>query len=91
MNTKINAICFIFILLFLISAVSATEDENETLQQIQPDSPKELSTLSISNNDMQNLEKLSATQTVEKKKVSLTAPDVKIYYKDGSKFTVTLK
>ena len=91
MNTKINAICFIFILLFLISAVSATEDENETLQQIQPDSPKELSTLSISNNDMQNLEKLSATQTVEKKKVSLTAPDVKMYYKDGSKFTVTLK
>lgn len=91
MNTKINTICFVFILIFLISAVSAADNENETLQQIQPESQEDLSTLSISNNDMENVEKLSATQTVEKKKVTLSAPDVKMHYKDGSKFTVTLK
>ena len=88
MNAKINAICFVFVLLFLISAVSAADGENETLQQIQPDSQEDLS---MSNSDVQNVEKLSATQTVEKKKVTLTAPNVKMHYKDGSKFTVTLK
>ena len=91
MNTKINTICFVFILLFLISAVSAADNENETLQQIQPDPHEDLTTLSVSNNDIENVEKLSATQTVEKKKVTLSAPDVKMHYKDGSKFTVTLK
>ena len=91
MNAKINAICFVFILLFLISAVSAADNENETLQQIQPDPQEDLSTLSISNNDVQNLEKSSETQTIEKKKITLSAPDVKMHYKDGSKFTVTLK
>ncbi|MEE0934967.1 MAG: Ig-like domain-containing protein [Methanobrevibacter sp.] len=91
MNAKINTICFVFILLFLISAVSAADNENETLQQIQPDSSEDLTTLSVSNNDVKNVEKLSATQTVEKKKVTLSAPDVKMHYKDGSKFTVTLK
>lgn len=91
MNAKINTICFVFILLFLISAVSAADNENETLQQIQPESQEDLTTLSVSNNDVQNIEKLSATQTVEKKKVTLSAPDVKMHYKDGSKFTVTLK
>lgn len=90
MNAKINAICFVFLFLFLISAVTAADNENETLQQIQPDPQEDLSTLSISN-DIQNVEKLSSTQTVEKKKVTLTAPNVKMYYKDGSKFTVTLK
>ena len=91
MNAKINTICFVFILLFLISAVSAADNENETLQQIQPDSQEDLTTLSVSNNDIEKVEKLSATQTVEKKKVTLSAPDVKMHYKDGSKFTVTLK
>lgn len=91
MNAKINTICFVFILLFLISAVSAADNENETLQQIQPDSSEDLTTLSVSNNDVKNVEKLSATQTVEKKKVTLSAPDVKMHYKDGNKFMVTLK
>ena len=91
MNAKINTICFVFILLFLISAVSAADNENETLQQIQPESQEDLTTLSVSNNDVKNVEKLSATQTVEKKMVTLSAPDVKMHYKDGSKFTVTLK
>ena len=90
MNAKINTICFVFILLFLISAVHAADNENETLQQIQPDS-HDLSTSSVESNDVQHIEKLSETQKVEKKKVTLTAPNVKMYYKDGSKFTVTLK
>ncbi|WP_405290115.1 hypothetical protein [Methanobrevibacter sp.] len=91
MNKKINTICFILLLLFLISAVSASDNENETLQQIQPDPHKDLSTISVENKEAQNLEKLSASQEAEKKKVALNAPDVKMHYKDGSKFTATLK
>lgn len=95
MNKKINAICFIFILVFLISAVSAADDENQTLQQIQPDPQEDSSTINVKSDDrlcaVQNVEKLSTTQTVEKKKVTISAPDVKMYYKDGSKFSVTLK
>ena len=91
MNKKINAICFIFILLFLISAVSASNSENETLQQIQPDYQKDLSTVNVENSGTENIEKLGETQEIEKKKVTLTAPDVKMHYNDGSKFTAMLK
>lgn len=91
MNKEINAICFILLLLFLISAVSAADSENETLQQIQPDCKEDLGTINVENSEVQNLEKLSETQQAEKKKVTLKAPDVKMYYKDGSKFTATLK
>ena len=91
MNKKINTICFIFILLFLISAVSASNSENETLQQIQPDYQKDLSTVNVENSGTENIEKLGETQEIEKKKVTLTAPDVKMHYNDGSKFTAMLK
>ena len=91
MNKKINAICFILLLFLLISAVSAAEDGNETLQQIQPDSHEDLTENSVENNEVQSIDKLSSVQEVEKKKVTLKAPDVKMHYKDGSKFTVTLK
>ncbi|WP_295610676.1 carboxypeptidase-like regulatory domain-containing protein [uncultured Methanobrevibacter sp.] len=91
MNKKTNTICFIFILLFLISAVSAADSENETLQQIQPDYQKDLSTVNVENSETKNIEKLGETQEVERKKVTLTAPDVKMNYNDGSKFTATLK
>lgn len=91
MNKKINTICFIFILLFLISAVSAADSENETLNQIQPDYQEDLSTVNAENSETEPVEKLGETQEVEKKKVTLTAPDVKMHYKDGSKFTATLK
>ena len=91
MNKKINTICFIFILLFLISAVSAADSENETLNQIQPNYQEDLSTVNAENSETEPVEKLGETQEVEKKKVTLTAPDVKMHYKDGSKFTATLK
>lgn len=110
MNKKINTICFIFLLVFLISAVSAADSENETIQSIQqPDPNEDLSKVNVESNEIDTLkqsenlegklqiesndvEKLSATQKVEtKKKITLSAPNVKMYYKDGSKFTVTLK
>ena len=64
MNKKINTICFIFLLLFLISAVQAADNENETLQQIQPDSHEDLSTISVGNEETQEVEKLSETKQV---------------------------
>lgn len=96
MNKKINAICFVFLLIFLISAVSAADNENKTLQQTQLDSQENLCTVNA-----ENLDELKATNTqpqltssaskVTKEKVTLSAPNVKMYYKDGSKFKVTLK
>lgn len=85
MNIKINTICFIFLFVFLISAVSASDFENGTLKAIkQPDSNQELSKVNNVKTDS-----LGAEQTPEK--VYLTAPDVKMHYKDGSIFKVTLK
>lgn len=108
MNRKINTICFIFLLFFMICAVSAADNENETLQSIeQPDPNQDLSKLSVENVDENIIisstsdEKLSvvnenntilkATSTVKKEKVTLKAPDVKMHYKDGTKFKVTIK
>ena len=103
MNKKINTICFIFLFLFLICAVSAADNESETISIQQPDPNQDLCKLSVENSeekielsDTEN-EKLEAVTTsvkkatVKKEEVTLKAPDVKMYYKDGSKFTVTLK
>ena len=90
MNKKINMLCFIFLFFFLICTASAANNENETLKSI--DSTQNFSKLGV--------EKVSETleantqkveKTVKKENVSLKAPDIKMYYKDGSKFTVTLK
>lgn len=96
MNKKINPICFIFLFIFLISAVSAANIENETMTQIQQPENDDLCELSVKNNEdtlkvCENKETLSATQTTTKENVYLTAPDVKMYYKDGTTFKVTLK
>lgn len=102
MNIKINTICFIFLLLFLITAVSAADNENETLEMIsQPDPSEDLCSVNVESNDelqKSDDEKLSETVIYStlikegtKKKVTLSAPNVKMYYKDGSKFTATLK
>ena len=94
MNKKINAICFIFLFFFLICAVSAADNENETLKNI--DSTQDFSKLGVEKVsetlelNTQKVEKLTA-KSPKKENVSLKAPDVKMYYKDGSKFTVTLK
>ena len=91
MNRKINTICLIFLFLLLIGAVSAADYENETITSTeQPDPNQDLCKLSVENNE-ENLEKLGATSTVKKEKITLTAPNLKMYYKDGSKFKVTLK
>ncbi|MBE6497033.1 MAG: Ig-like domain repeat protein [Methanobrevibacter sp.] len=102
MNMKINTTCFILLLLLLITAVSAADNENETLEMIsQPDSSKDLCSVSVESNDeLQKTDDEKLSETViystlikegTKKKVTLSAPNVKMYYKDGSKFTATLK
>ena len=89
-------------LLFLITAVSAADNENETLEMIsQPDPSEDLCSVNVESNDelqKSDDEKLSETVIYStlikegtKKKVTLSAPNVKMYYKDGSKFTATLK
>ena len=98
MNKKINTICFVFIFLFLIGAVSAANSENETMTSIdQPDSNQDLCKQGIENNEetlkeknVEN-EKLGVETTAEKEKPTLSAPNLNMYYKDGSKFKVTLK
>ena len=101
MNKKINTIAFIFLLVFLISAVSAADNENETILNAQQPEYEDLCEVSVENSDelqaTEDVEKISVSENtvkesaVTKKKITMTAPDVKMYYKDGSKFTVTLK
>ena len=68
MNKKINTICFIFLFLFLISAVSAANSENETIASIeQPDPNQDLCRLSVEDNE----EKLEAIN-VETEKLGAT-------------------
>lgn len=97
MNKKITTICFVFLFFFLVSAVCAANNENETLKQTQYADYQD--TLSAINEG--HLDELQATSTekqptssatkLTKEKVTISAPNVKMYYKDGSKFKVTLK
>ena len=92
MNKKINTICFIFLFFFLICAVSAASNENETIKSV--DLAQDTSRLcaeEISEKLEMSSETQKLTATSVKENVSLTAPDIKMYYKDGSKFKVTLK
>lgn len=98
MNKKINTLFFILIFIFLISAVSAANNENETVTSIEK-TDQDLCKISVENENTEKLESakndeiLSASQNtkVVKKKTTLTAPNVKMYYKDGTKFTAALK
>ena len=103
MNRKINTICFIFLFLFLISAVSAADCENETLKTISPSNVDENNLYNIcdektnqpsdfENNKLEqsNIENISFPQET-KKEVILSTPNGTMYYKDGNKITVSLK
>lgn len=99
MKLKINTICFIFLFLFLISAVSAANIENETETNLQQPNPNQdlckisiendYEKLKISNDETEILKATSPTKT--KEKVTITASNLKMYYKDGSKFKISLK
>ena len=100
MNRKINTICFIFLFLFLISAVSAEDCENETLKTISSENVDENNICNIcneetshqidfENNELEQSNTSSAQET--KKEVVMKAPDVTMYYNDGQKFSVSLK
>ena len=117
MNIKINTICFILLFFLLISAASAADSDNETLENAnQPDPNQDIDNLndeklqsceiddavsksveSESELGASNLRAslvegtIKATQKVAKLKVGLKAPNVKMHYKDGSKFKATLK
>ena len=105
MNRKINTICFIFLFLFLISAVSAVDCENET-QTISKNiaaedtdtnsnpilqSSDEDEDIDANNNQILQAGNIESNkQPQSKQKVSIKAPDVTMYYNDGHKLTVTL-
>ena len=105
MNRKINTICFIFLFLFLISAVSAATCENETqtlsqgitAEETEANNNQILQAKDIdediesdNNQILQASNAKSNKQQQSKQKVTLKAPDVTMYYNDGHKLTVTL-
>lgn len=75
MNAKINTTCFVLLFIFLITAVSAADTKNETILK------------QTQTDSTQKVSKLS----VKKEKVTVTAPNLKMYYKDGNKFKATIK
>lgn len=95
MNKKTNTICFILLFLFLICAVSAADSENETISMSQPNPNPDICQVSVDDEKLELPDEKeipeSSTGKVTKKKVTLKAPDVKMRYKDGTKFKVTLK
>ena len=99
MNIKLNTIWFIFLLFLLIGVASAADLDNETLHQTIEQPEKETSTLRLESQDCLEAcnvdEKLESSVkqsvTANKIKVNIKSCDVKMRYKDGSKFTVELK
>ncbi len=113
---KINTICFILLFFFMISAVNAADNNNETLESInqidtnvhvdkvhedalqaKSDTNEVISKSVESENTFSAIKNKTTSSATEKTtlsskaKVTMKAPDVKMYYKDGSKFKVTLK
>ena len=100
MNRKINTLCFIFLFLFLISAVSAADLGNETPKTISKSNINENNLYNMSNEEtidfendkleQSNCETISSAN-VNKKEVILIAPNVTMHYNEGHKFIDTLK
>ena len=102
MIRKINAIGFIFLFIFLISSVSATniENENNTISSSNDEEILESSQLSNENLASENTQSTSNenlasenTQVINGKTKTLTivhGSDVDMYYKDGTRFVATL-
>ena len=99
MNRKINTLFFIFLFLFLISAVSAADLENETQTLSQNNAAEDIKAnneqiLQASNVENDKLEQsrdenpLGASKT--KQKVTLKASDVTMYFNDGQRLKATL-
>ena len=97
MNIKLNTIWFIFLLFLLIGVASAADLDNETLhqsteQEICQASPESQDCLEASNMNEDKLESgIKQTVSANKLRVNIKSCDVKMRYKDGSKFTVELK
>ena len=110
MNIKINTICFILLLFLLLGVASATDCDNETLQQTIEQANDDTLQVSLDNQDkleanMKNATIIQASKTTTKKvvntlkansasgkiKTTIKTSDLKMHYKDGSKFTITLK
>ena len=88
MIKKIKIICFIFLFLFLISAVSAVDNENKTLKENLNDTSK-LKAINLENNT-QNLcsingeiGQINTNSKLTKEKVNIKASNINIYYKDS--------
>ena len=87
MIKKINIIFLILLLFFLLASVSATDTDNETLITAEN---QEINTMNIDTEDVQ-LDNAEIESPSAKENISIKTSDVDMYYKDGSKFTVTLK
>lgn len=96
--------CFILLFFFLICAVSAADNQNETLQQKQPEKSQDLCQISVESNTVKLESKKVENEKLErslvcsllpasafKTKVTMNAANVKMFYKDGQKYQVTLK
>ena len=90
MIKKTYLLFFIFLLLFSISAVSSTDCENETFSADMSDFQE---VNKINYDEIETDEHINNYQATSdnKEQVTLTAPNVDMYYKDGTKFSATLK
>ena len=86
---KITVLCFILLFFLIIGVANACDSDNETLKINEHDTGK----IEINSNStiLSKTPQNKLTATSSKVKVNIKANDVKMYYKDGSKFKITLK
>ena len=107
MNVKLSIICFILLLFLIIGGVSAQDNDNETLPiskdldsqdviKIENKTPDEIVSKNVESNSIvettnKNVSSSILTPVVAKLAVNILAPNIKMHYKDGTKFKITLK